>query len=198
MSTFFETYGMPRNSAELLKEYQLQKDLAKVNPAAEKVDHYFDLGFKKVCSVRSSRVGNYWTYTDIDESIMYDTHTSWVYFITRWGEIAKIGETGLPLGIKMSDGQPKAGSKCRLGRLRKGDLTDETIRDSLRSETQNKLHHHIVEIYAMKCPDIDVPVKIGGEEIIIKSQIHKQLEKILLDYFKKNIGSYPMCNTGRC
>jgi hypothetical protein len=50
----------------------------------------------------------------------------------------------------------------------------------------------------MKCPEIDFPIKICNEEKIIKSQIHKELEKALLDYFKANIGKYPDCNAGRC
>jgi hypothetical protein len=198
MTSFFETYGMPKSRKEIIEEYQLQKSLLKVNPAAENIDHYLDLGFKKVCSVRSTRVGNYWEYTHIDESVMYDSHRSWVYVITRHGRIVKIGETGNPLGIKMSDGQPKLGTQCRLGRYRKGGGTDEDIRDMLRTETQNKLHTHAIEIYAMKCPEIDFPIKICTEDKIIKSQIHKELEKALLDYFKANIGQYPDCNAGRC
>jgi hypothetical protein len=52
MTSFFETYGMPKTRKELIEEYQLQKSLLKVNPAAENIDHYLDLGFKKVCSVK--------------------------------------------------------------------------------------------------------------------------------------------------
>ena len=91
---------------------------------AEYIDHYADLGFKKVCGVKSTRIGNHWQYEYIDESIMYDDHRSWVYAITRHGRIMKFGETGTLLGIKMSDGQPKLGTQCRLGRYRKGDGTD--------------------------------------------------------------------------
>ena len=165
--------------------------------SVEHIGHYS--GFKKVCSVRSTRVGNFWEYTNIDKTLMYSEHRSWVYAITRFGKIVKIGESGLTLGIKMKNGdQPKGTSKCRLGRYRKGDNTDRFIRDLLRADTQNKLHTSAVEIYAFQCPESDHTIKIGDTDIVVKSHIHKDLEKAFLDYFKKHTGRLPIGNPGRC
>ena len=195
---FFETYGMPEKltRADMIKEYEKAKAEANSNPEAEYIGHYLHLGFKKVCSVKSTRVGNYWFYENIDKSIMYSEHRSWVYAITRHGRIVKFGETGLRLGIEMPDGQPKVGTKCRLGRYRKNGETDLSIRDMYRRETQESFN--VMEIYALQCPEIDHKITIVKEEKIIKAQIHKELEKTLLDYFKENIGRYPSANTGRC
>ena len=197
MGTFFETYGMPQKltRTELVKEYERLKAEANGNPEAEHIDHYLTLGFKRVCTIKSTRIGNYWYYEDIDKTLMFNEHRSWVYAITRHGRIIKFGESGNPLGIEMKDGQPKLGTQCRFGRYRKGGGTDESIRDMYRRETQESFK--VMEVYALQCPEIDHKLTIVNEEKVIKAQIHKQLEKTLLDYFKENTGSYPAANCGR-
>lgn len=161
------------------------------------IDHYISLGFdfKKVCTVKSTQHGNEWYYVDIDEDILYSKHRSWVYVLTRFNRILKIGETGNPLGIRSSKGgsQPLRGSHNRLGRYRRGDKSDQTVRESYRNETQDE---YGLEFYAVKCQEIDISMpKLSKKPI--KAQIHKQLEKFLLDYYKEKVGVYPPSNTGR-
>ena len=161
----------------------------------EYIEHYFDLGFKKVCRVKSTYRGNEWFYTDMDESLMFSPHRSWVYAITRFERILKFGETGNPLGIKSKrDEQPVCGTHNRLGRYRKGGGSDETIRNMFRKETQDSSG---LTIYAAACPEMDHSFTLLNESRTIKSQIHKQLEKFLLDYYKEKVGQYPEGNTGR-
>jgi len=157
------------------------------------------LDWKKVCSVKAYR--DEWRYTDIDQNVMFSPHRSWVYAITVDKEIVKIGETGNPLGIKprydyeLSEVhlQPIIGTKCRLGRYRKGGESDQIVRESLRKETRNGS----VEIYAYMCPEAVIDLVIIDQELPVSAQIHKQLEKMILDRIKKIDGCYPALNTGR-
>ncbi len=168
----------------------------KDNPAY--IDHYIDLGFefKRVCKIKSTRIGNEWVYYDIDESVMFSTHRSWVYAITRLDTILKIGESGNPLGIKSnrSAGQPAYGTHSRFGRYRKGGSSDKKVRNMFRRQTQDSTG---LTLYAIACPEIDYSINVLNEVKIIKAQIHKQLEKFLLDYYKEKIGHYPEANAGR-
>jgi hypothetical protein len=154
----------------------------------------------RVCTINLT-IDNNWYYSDIDKDIMFDDHTSWVYFITINGHIVKIGETGNPLGIKNEnwsydrsewETQPKKGSKSRFGRYRNGDTTDERIRFELEENIKSKKNK--VEFYAIKCKELTVEVPMLGT---VSSQIHKALEKSLLDYFKLHNGTYPRLNVGR-
>ena len=154
----------------------------------------------RVCSVNLTNNNN-WYYSDIDRDIMFSDHTSWVYFITINGFIVKIGETGNPLGIENEhwtfdraewESQPKTGSKSRFGRYRTGDSTDERIRFELMEDI--KSNKNKIEFYAIKCEELTVELPMLG---IVNSQIHKALEKRLLDYFKLYTGTYPRLNVGR-
>jgi len=160
------------------------------------VSHFKD--FKRVC-----RINDYcgeWVYDRIDSAIMYADHYSWVYFITVNGIVYKIGETSMPLGIRMSDGQPKKGTKCRFGRYRnhKGTYTydtDEYCRNELRSIINDK--NNLVEFWAYKCPMIKQTLTMAGETISVESQLHKALEKALLDQFERITGVLPKLNKGK-
>ena len=160
------------------------------------VVHFKD--FKRVC-----RIVNYygeWLYDKIDENIMYADHNSWVYFIVVNGIIYKIGASGVPLGIRMSDGQPKKSTKCRLGRYRthKGTYTydtDEYCRIELREILNDK--NKIVEFWAFKCPTVKQILNIAGDQIAVESSIHWDLEKILINRFEQAIGSLPKLNKGK-
>lgn len=166
----------------------------KNNP--EYIDHYFDLGFKKLCDVKSTWYGNEWYYVNINEDLMFSSHRSWVYAITNNDRIIKFGETGNPLGIRVRNSdQPKSGTNNRLGRYRKHGDSDLTIRNSYRKETQCDFHN--IAFYALKCEEIDYNFTMINEGRKIKYQIHKQMEKFLLDYYKEKIGIYPESNTGR-
>jgi hypothetical protein len=162
---------------------------------------FSELSWEKVCKVKSKHIGNDWYYCNINRSVMFSEHRSWVYAITVNGRIVKIGESGNPLGIEPAysydplewESQPLSSTKCRLGRYRKGGDSDYIVRESLRYETKNDR----VEFYAYKCPETTVPISINGTEVTLKSQIHKQLEKALLDKIMQKDGEYPFLNTGR-
>ena len=167
-----------------------------MNVPLSHVSHFKD--FKRVC-----RINDYhgeWLYDKIDSSIMYSDHTSWVYFITVNGFIHKIGASGVPLGIRMSDGQPKKGTKCRLGRYRamKGTYTydtDEYCRIELASTIHDK--NNLVEFWAFKCPIIKQKLNMAGETITVESSIQWDLEKALINQFEKFTGSIPKLNKGK-
>jgi hypothetical protein len=168
----------------------------------EHINHYHNIAFKKVCRVRNT-ILNEWYYEDIDSDIMFSSHSSWVYAITQNGFILKVGETGNPLGISNNhysydhsdwETQPKVGTQSRLGRLRKGDGTDQAIRWNLQDRIKRG---ELIEIWAYACPENVVTTQIVNETVSMKQQIHKQLELLLLDYIYKKIGSYPELNKGR-
>ena len=182
-------------------ESTVQVNKNKHNP--DHINYYHNLGWKKVCTVKSQYFGNDWFYEEIDETLMYSNHRSWIYAITVDGVIQKIGETERPLGIKSKKtNQPITGTKSRLGRYRthkasscRESDTDETIRDSLRRETQDP--NKEVAFYAIKCPEVFHKFKFLNEEISIPAQIHKRLEKFLLDYYFQQYNEYPPLNVGR-
>ena len=173
---------------------------------ADHIKHYTNFNWQKVCTIHSQSHGysDNWTYKNIDKSLMYSSHNSWVYAITVNDHIVKIGETSQPLGIQKSGSdQPISGTKSRFGRYanqkaaahgRESD-TDETIRRELINETKSSKFE--VAFYAFKCPEIDYDILVGSEILKCKAQIHKQLEKKLLDYYKAHTYSYPTLNRGR-
>lgn len=161
------------------------------------------IDWKKVCNVHSTRIGNYWYYSEIDRDIMFSQHRSWVYAITHQGHIKKIGETGNPLGVEgcysydsifIKESQPKIGTQSRLGRYRKNDGSDLIVREGLRQET---LNNKGIEIYAYQCPESEIELVINDQMVTVKSQINKQLEKIILDKIREVDGCYPFFNSGR-
>lgn len=167
----------------------------------EYIWHYVNMNVSRVCTINNVSYYNHWYYSDIDRDVMFSNHTSWVYFITINGFIVKIGETGNPLGIENAcwsydqkdwEFQPKTGSKSRFGRYRNGDTTDERIRYELLEDIKSEKNK--IEFYAIKCEELTVDLPMLGT---VSSQIHKALEKKLLDYFKLHTGTYPRLNTGR-
>lgn len=154
------------------------------------IKNFKDDGFQKVCNVREDRYSK-WYYTNIDQGLMFDTHRSWVYAITLDGIVVKLGETANPLGIEMSDGQPKLGSQCRLGRYRNGDGTDDYIRRRLRHYLNDD---HCVSFWAKKCPIKILSESIAGKPIKVSNTIHKSLELAYLRYFQDSIHCLPMLN----
>ena len=174
---------------------------------ADHVNHYQDMHWEKVCTVQKNYHGE-WFYTNIDKTVLYSDHRSWVYFITENGFILKVGETGNPLGIetawtmevkgstrvKTDETQPMFGSKSRLGRYRNGGDTDERVREEL----SDRVKKNNVEFWAYRCPECEISLPFPGESAALKAQIHKQLEKWILDYIKQQVGQYPELNKGRC
>lgn len=153
-------------------------------------------GFEHVCDV-DPRPGVGWNYKNIDESLMFSEHNSWVYMIVLDNIVVKVGETGNPLGISEyyvygdSEAQPKSNSKSRLGRLRKGDATDAYIREQLRPCIAKG---QTVSIWAKKCPIRMLTESISGNEWHVQTQIHKSLEWAYLTYFQNKLGQLPMLN----
>jgi len=164
------------------------------------VEHYKSMGFQQVCRVNRLN-DNTWYYTSIDHEIMYSDHRSWIYFITVDGRIQKIGETGNPLGIKSSigvggarDTQPKTGSESRLGRYRKGDQTDSRCREELKAAIDQGC---LVEFWAYKCPIKQETITLNEQALLVSVTHHKDLEMVLMDYYKQMTGSLPPLNLSR-
>lgn len=153
-------------------------------------------GFEHVCDVDPQQIGR-WQYKNINKSLMFSEHASWVYMIVLEQIIVKLGETGNPLGISeyyrygKYEAQPKASSQCRLGRLRTGDGTDSYIRENLAPYIRNG---HAVSIWAKKCPIKSLTESIGGTKSRVQTSIHKSLEQAYLKYFQNKIGQYPWLN----
>lgn len=161
-----------------------------------KITTYIGDGFEKVCDVALDDEGH-WYYTNINESIMFDGHTSWLYVIVDDEEIKKLGETGQPLGIRSprEPDQPKTGTKSRLGRYRKhkGERdTDGTIRQAL----VESVTAGTVSIWAKKCQVIMLPIVIGGVVSEVAYAPHRDLEKRYLARIVENGGRLPILNKG--
>lgn len=157
------------------------------------IKSYVADGFSKVCDVEQDINGN-WFYSDINESMMYAQHKSWIYFIVSKNEIVKIGETGNPLGIRQKTAnQPKTGTEGRIGRYRSGDNTDAFIREELSSEVRAGQ----VSIWARRCEMISVTVSIGGEQDETVTSFHKDLEMRYLDLVYTKTGQLPRLNKAR-
>jgi len=165
------------------------------------LEYFSEIGWKKVCRVKSR--GLEWYYEDIDTSVMFSEHTSWIYVITVDGIIFKIGETGNPLGMEGSysydnfkEYQPQSSTKSRLGRYRKHDGTDENIRRLLIEETTN--NNVLVEIWAHECQEFFYEKSVRGKLLRLKGQIHKSFEKELINQYILLNKHLPPGNRGRC
>jgi hypothetical protein len=169
------------------------------------ISNYLADGFKKVCDVECY-TDKTWSYFNIDETLMYSEHRSWVYCIvdnsgSLGGKIVKLGETGNPLGIKntwnkVAEGeqaQPICGTTSRLGRYRKGGGTDENIRYNLYKEARK----YNIGIWAKQCEIIKKQYMVGGQFIDVCITSHKDQELMYLDHIKNTTGSYPWLNVGR-
>ena len=159
------------------------------------INTYISDGFKKVCTVLDDGTGG-WIYHNTDHSLMFDNHTSWIYFIVLLSEIVKVGETGNPLGVMSTTepGQPKIGTMSRLGRYRRhSGSTDERVREELRE--------HVVKgevsIWARKCELTKVSIMVGGQLSETYMSIHKDLEMRYLDHIHRTTGSLPRLNLCR-
>jgi hypothetical protein len=159
------------------------------------IKNFVDDGFSKVCDVVVSHDG--WRYKNIDKNLMFSAHRSWVYFIVKGSTIVKVGETGNPLGIEEYwlngdyELQPITSTKCRFGRLRKGDGTDLYIRESLRDFIKSGGN---VSLWAKKCKTVVVNESIGGQVKSVFTSKHKSLEEEYLKYFKTYLGALPDLN----
>jgi hypothetical protein len=167
------------------------------------INSYINDGFKKVCDVVCSNYSNDWTYKNIDRTLMFSSHRSWVYFIVEDETIVKCGETGNPLGCmeqtyswftekEYATVQPKTGSKSRFGRLRTGDGTDKTIRESLNPLIRQS--NKKVSLWAKKCETSEIELILGGRHVHLETTFHKELESYYLNRFKSNTGTYPRLN----
>lgn len=162
------------------------------------INTYLKDDFKKVCIVKDpSGTGLEWFYEEIDESVMFDDHRSWVYFIVVNGKIVKVGETGNPLGIRYKRGnskQPIPGSKSRFGRYRTGDESDWVVRRRLMESISSG---DVVEFWAKRCEVVETQILVAGEPTVVDSEVHKKLEMVYLDYIFDNTGSLPQLNKSR-
>lgn len=165
------------------------------------INSYIDDGFKKVCDVKTDPCIQ-WTYKNIDRTLMFSSHNSWVYFIVRNGFIEKVGETGNPLGINSSafyapdyyDPQPSANTKSRFGRLRNGDGTDHYIRRAMHDDIEAGVN---VSLWAKKCDILTVTGLVGGVEQSVNVCQHKSLELIYLNHFIQHGGHLPALNKAK-
>lgn len=154
--------------------------------------------FSKVCDVEQISADQ-WRYKNINADMLFSSHTSWVYFVVDGIEIKKIGETGLPLGIKdnnindMIELQPIADSTSRFGRYRKGDGTDRFIRSSLAISAKAGT----VSLWAHACTITKSTINVLGEQIEVNNTHHKDLETILIDRVVATIGTRPTLNKVR-
>lgn len=160
------------------------------------VSNFVTDGFRKICEVCPTSV-NSWVYKNINKKLMFSAHRSWVYFIIVNNEVQKVGETGNPLGIEEAylygdnEVQPVASSRCRLGRLRKGDGTDEHIRYSLQDQIKRGDN---VSIWAKPCKITVLSETVAGKQSEVCYASHKDIEKAYLTYFSKFCGKLPILN----
>lgn len=186
------------NLNDILEAYDILHSFIRNDPLH--ILNYVGDGFRKVCDVRHSSHDTWWYYANIDETLMYSRHRSWVYCIVSDKSIVKIGETGQPLGIRQDYHctQPIANTKNRFGRLRsmvdksRSD-TDQRIRETLYTDVQNLA----VSLWAKKCEMITTSTVVMGQNIDIISCFHKDLEKIYLNRIQDTLGYLPLCNKGK-
>jgi len=181
-----------------MKQLSHEARLAQIMAYREKmlnINTYISDGFEKVCEVET--LGYEWRYKNINKDLMFSSHKSWVYFVVINENIVKCGETGNPLGIEEQyhwgnrEIQPTASSKCRFGRLRKGDGTDSYIREALYNDIEAG---HKVSLWAKKCRLHVVNESLGGVVKDVDTSIHKHLEQMYLAHFKRETGSLPLLN----
>jgi len=160
------------------------------------IKNFINDGFEKVCDVLSTK-DRLWWYSNINKDLMYSEHRSWIYFLVIDNFIVKCGETGNPLGIRsrttfLKEAQPVSGTKSRFGRLRSmpGD-TDQYLRESV---VPYILDGHKISLWAKKCPVSTKQVSIAGCTTQVSTTIHKDLEIMYLEHFKKHAGMLPLFN----
>jgi hypothetical protein len=168
------------------------------------VDKFLPDGFKKVCNVKTDpRDSSTWFYTDIDTTLMYKDHRSWVYLLCSDDYVLKIGETAQPLGIRGGYySQPITGTKSRLGRYR--TMTTALGRPTLDTdhEIRLKMKKFIdqgaqVSFYAKECEINTTVCSVLGKQKALSNTIHKELELHLIDEFVNAKNQYPYLNKAR-
>jgi hypothetical protein len=162
------------------------------------VNNYTVDGFKKVCDVIPQIYNNFWAYENVNETLMFDPHKSWVYFIVDKDEIVKVGETGNPLGIRKklnsNDNQPQSGSTSRFGRYINGDGTDYAIRTALNESVYNGT----VSLWAKKCDYVQTSFSLWGAPAgTAVACVHKDIELKYIDFIKQKTGNNPILNKSR-
>jgi len=167
----------------------------KLSDIVSNVSHYSELEFQKVCDVVEMWHNTTWIYGNMNTELMYSAHTSWVYFIVDGNTIVKVGETGLPLGIRVrAHDQPLAGTTNRFGRLAnfKNDATDSRIRVKLKESVRNGK----VSLWAKKCPITVSKISLAGDTLSLKKTFHKELELSIIDYMSAH-HYWPELNVSR-
>lgn len=162
-----------------------------------KISDYIMDGFNFVCNVDNIRSDECkWIYENIDLSIMYDIHSSWVYKIVVDDFIFKIGETSKPLGYRTSQNQiqPSPGTKGRLSRYTTGDTTDLEIR---KSSVPYMNANHTISFWAKKCEIVKYSTVINGISSIVEGATQKHQEMMYLENFIKRTGHLPLWNKNK-
>jgi len=161
------------------------------------VTRYIADGFRKVCDVDNLvSTSNNWSYKDIDASIMFMDHNSWVYFATKNLEIMKIGETEQPLGIETHEGSGVLvkTTESRLGRYRKHDKDhsgDDGVRQGLNEAIKND---DIISFWARPCQVINRTEKLGEADVIVPYTSHKFMERYYQNLYIEKVGRLPLLN----
>jgi hypothetical protein len=170
--------------------------IPKLSSFGKPVSDYIIDGFKLVCRVKNSSSQYEWNYENVDTSILFKNHRSWVYLIVVDDIVFKIGETANPLGIKTSWSsiQPKTGSQSRLGRYRKGDATDEDIRISARPYLTAGCK---IEFWAKECEIVKSDVIVCGSVCTVEAATQKSQEMAYLNNFINEVGILPMWNKSK-
>ena len=151
-------------------------------------------GFKQVCDVCTTSTADMWTYININNSVMYDSHCGWVYIITVDGIVFKIGETGGPLAKRPSRGnQPVGGTKARLSRYRTHkDHTKYDTDHEIRTVLQKYLDKGaVITFWARKCKASMINEIVLGESYTMDTGFHKILEKKYLSMIFEEYGRLP-------
>ena len=167
------------------------------------IDTYKKDGFVKVADVLKHYDGT-WALENQHEYLWSD-HRSWVYAIVVGQEVVKIGETGLPLGIRKKREryykwpQPVIGTHNRFGRLRGfGEVrnpewkdTDVRIRRALLEEQEP------ISLWVRKCEVATLPITVYGQQEQTQHAYHKELEKAYLTRIEQETGCLPRLNIGK-
>ena len=162
-------------------------------------------GFHRVCDISKLSTVKRWILVNSNEEILFSNHNSWIYFIAFHDHVYKLGQTGVPLGIRqyyyggitiegMFHPQPVADSTNRFGRLSYGDGTDLRIRAILTPLIQEENNDNVVQLWARKCDVLKTDTQVLGNNctLTFSSQIH--LEGFYLNGIKEITGYLPPGN----
>lgn len=152
--------------------------------------------FQHLCDVSEYSYSYRWDYKNIDQTLMFSDHSSWVYVITKNFTIQKLGETGNLLGYRTKTDQthPLQSTKGRISRYIAGRETDHDIRLSLHDSV---ISNDKISFYVKKCEYVSTDITIGGEKMTTTATTHKQQEMLYLDKIYSMTGMYPVLNKCR-